>query len=83
MNKIKRPVMKCFFDGKLTTFHCPVCNKTHRHGIGEGHRSAHCDIGTPFEKTGYVLKYYTKKELKSLIKAASDMLKLYYEGVMR
>ena len=35
---------------------CPFCKKWHNHGKGEGHRVAHCGEGSPFKKTGYVLK---------------------------
>jgi len=42
-------------DGSLCGW-CPFCRKWHYHGIGEGHRSAHCPHDTPFKKTGYELK---------------------------
>jgi len=31
---------------------CPHCGKTHRHGVGEGHRASHCK--EPNE--GYIIK---------------------------
>lgn len=35
---------------------CPFCRKNHIHGIGGGHRNAHCIKPTPFTETGYILK---------------------------
>ena len=38
---------------KVLTFDCiPGCGKTHTHGYGEGHRTAHCDC----HENGYFLK---------------------------
>lgn len=36
---------------------CNFCNKWHRHGIGEGHRVAHCHSEkSPYARTGYIIK---------------------------
>ena len=37
-------------------FLCPYCKKNHYHGLGEGHRTAHCDPDSPLYETGYTLK---------------------------
>ncbi len=43
-------------EGRLSAW-CPYCAKMHHHGQGDGHRVAHCnDPGSPFQKTGYILK---------------------------
>lgn len=34
---------------------CYYCNAWHFHGVGLGHRVAHCRKETPYSKTGYVL----------------------------
>jgi len=34
---------------------CPFCNAWHYHGVGLGHRVAHCAKETPFSKIGYIL----------------------------
>lgn len=48
-------------------FWCPFCKKWHTHGIGEGHRCAHCHHkDSPFDKTGYIIKKMTKVELRRL-----------------
>jgi hypothetical protein len=37
-------------------FYCEFCRKNHNHGIGEGHRIAHChNPKSPFDKTGYII----------------------------
>ena len=56
---------------------CPYCGKGHIHGIGDGHRSAHCtdgckeiitDDGTVLNKGhGYILR--TKKNVNNAIHA--------------
>jgi hypothetical protein len=48
------PTFKCFEKNKTWRFHCPICKTEHRHGIGPGHRVAHCIKGL-FKKTGYYL----------------------------
>lgn len=56
--KKKYPVLAAFErngEGMLTAW-CPYCEKWHYHGEGEGHRIAHCDDGSPFQTTGYILK---------------------------
>lgn len=74
MNKNQYPVVKCFQVGKIVKFWCPFCKRWHIHGgcdsddpkIWEGHRVAHCPDQTPFSDNGYILKPYTKKELKEI-----------------
>lgn len=69
MKNSEYPVIKCFEVGKSAIFWCPFCQCWHRHGAGaalEGHRGAHCVNETPFTTTGYILKKYTKKELKEI-----------------
>lgn len=47
-----------------------------RHGLpdnefdGFEHRSSHCADGSPYRRTGYHLKPFTKKELKRILDAA-------------
>jgi hypothetical protein len=53
-------------------FWCPWCRRWHLHGVGEGHRAAHCAKG-PFVETGYILKALTKKELRELKRAIEDL----------
>jgi len=70
-DKIEYPVVKCFIDGKSVKFWCPFCKVWHFHGScdgGEwsGHRVAHCAEHTPFTDTGYIVKPYTKAELKEM-----------------
>jgi|SRR5579859_3977746 len=37
-------------------FHCGSCNADHFHGVGLGHRAAHCASDTsPYRDTGYIL----------------------------
>jgi len=40
----------------MLRFWCMYCAEWHHHGIGEGHRVAHCVGGTPYSKTGYILQ---------------------------
>ncbi|MBT4110750.1 hypothetical protein HOE37_02765 [Candidatus Woesearchaeota archaeon] len=54
------PVFECVkrkdFLGGLQFF-CPFCKALHKHGMGEGHRIAHCfDQRSPYTRTGYILK---------------------------
>lgn len=65
------PVVKVFQtkDGVQYVFWCPFCNTIHRHGaVSLGHRIAHCNhlSNSPYLFDGYILKEYTKKELKEL-----------------
>lgn len=48
---------------KQYIFWCPFCNRFHYHGSASlGHRTAHCtNPDSPYKKTGYILKEYTKK----------------------
>lgn len=68
------PVIKAFPrpEGGLM-FWCPYCKKWHYHGIGEGHRNAHCD-DSPFNKTGYIIKRLTKTEMKRILKGLTVAL---------
>ncbi|MBS0379016.1 MAG: hypothetical protein JSS29_11065 [Proteobacteria bacterium] len=63
------PVIECRRTANRTQlrFHCPHCDRRHRHGIpggskaplgaGDGHRNAHCTAeNSPYRATGYVLK---------------------------
>lgn len=36
---------------------CKYCEVWHEHGIGEGHREAHCHEPTPYVRTGYNLAF--------------------------
>jgi hypothetical protein len=59
----KPPTFKCFEKNNEWRFYCPHCKKEHRHGIGLGHRIAHCSKG-PFKKTGYFLILNEEGETK-------------------
>jgi hypothetical protein len=48
------PTFKCLEKNNEWRFNCPHCEKEHRHGVGVGHRVAHCSDG-PFKETGYYL----------------------------
>jgi hypothetical protein len=72
MNTKKMPYI---FKGKelyRQKFWCPFCKEWHTHGVGEGHRQAHCHpqvknkntkiqeyVDSPYEKTGYYLRLKT------------------------
>lgn len=44
-------------EGSQLTFYCDYCRTNHFHGLGGGHRGAHCHVPTsPYLKRGYVLK---------------------------
>ena len=66
----KPPVVKVFRskDGVHFVFWCPSCNKFHFHGAAElGGRVAHCkNESSPHYRSEYILKEYTKKEIKEL-----------------
>ena len=48
-------------------FYCPFCEQFHNHGIGKGHRVAHClNTSSPFKENGYFLKHFSKSELIQL-----------------
>ena len=34
---------------------CRYCNQHHFHGPAEGHREAHCQVPTPYQRAGYNL----------------------------
>jgi hypothetical protein len=56
-------------------FWCPFCNCWHRHGVGKGHRVAHCtNPVSPFNETGYILKPIPKAIMKKLAKAMENDL---------
>lgn len=75
---IKYPVIKClprddFFGGMM--FWCPFCKKWHRHGIGAGHRVAHCtNPNSPYSGTGYIIKMMSKSELRRIREGIDDQL---------
>lgn len=48
------PQFPGFFDRFV--FRCQHCKINHYHGAGNGHRAAHCFKGSPYLRTGYVLK---------------------------
>jgi len=64
-----------FDDGKFgMRFWCPLCEEWHEHGIGEGHRVAHCKRdftrageslkrSNPLRERGYVIRMMSKDEL--------------------
>lgn len=65
------PVVKVFItkDGRGYFFWCPFCSCFHTHGTaGLGHRLAHCtNQNSPYlGNNGYILKEYTKEELREL-----------------
>jgi hypothetical protein len=35
---------------------CDECKRWHRHGGGEGHRTAHCGRKSAYSSSGYILK---------------------------
>lgn len=47
---IKIPVIRRK-KGKKQTDACPFCKQSHTHGIGEGHRVAHCGDTVESQKT--------------------------------
>ena len=69
--KLKIPEVKVFItkDGVQYFFWCSFCNCFHRHSaLGLGHRIPHCinKSNSPYLLDGYILKQYTKKELREL-----------------
>lgn len=57
-SKMKIPVLMAVErnkEGHLSVW-CPYCERWHHHGIGEGHKAAHCDGDSPFRQTGYIIK---------------------------
>jgi hypothetical protein len=57
------PIVRCFDDGHNYRFWCQFCHRWHYHGRMDGTRVPHCmkEYGEAYE---YVLKRYTKTELK-------------------
>ncbi len=55
-------------------FYCDFCKKYHFHGLGEGHRIAHChNDKSPFNEKGYIITlnkdyFKTKEERKCMSK---------------
>lgn len=59
-------------------FYCPICEEWHLHGIGEGHRVAHCrhdgfhrsgekmPRDNPLAEHGYVIKMMNKEDLRRI-----------------
>lgn len=41
--------------GESLVFRCPFCGEVHTHGIGNGHRVAHCINRTMLNRKGYEL----------------------------
>ena len=80
------PVFKVFKSGNSGIFWCPFCCRFHYHCYeSEGHRLAHCDTEydlkeqperevSPFRKTGYILKHYSKSELRDIMKWCKEEL---------
>jgi len=57
---------------------CPFCKRFHYHGNAEGHRCAHChNPNSPFDRTGYIIKRYTKRELKQMGLATKEELEMW------
>jgi hypothetical protein len=72
------PLIKCLpradFEGGMK-FWCPWCKKMHLHGIGDGHRAAHCTASnSPFNESDYVIQLMSKAELKEIKKAIDRIL---------
>lgn len=56
--KLGIPTIACWqIDEIHIAFFCKHCNQIHKHGLGNGHRSAHChgNNDSPYLKTGYYL----------------------------
>ena len=65
----KPPVVKVFKtkDGVQYYFWCPFCNSFHYHGaVSLGHRYSHCTTKNSLYMGEYILKEYTKKELREM-----------------
>ena len=72
-------------DGSQQSFKCPHCKRLHHHGIGIGHRVAHCHKDdSPFKDKGYYLIPYNWVEpqpkvyvnAEHLLVAAGVLIKL-------
>ena len=56
------PVLKGMEFRGLFRVWCPFCGKFHTHGLGSGHRAAHCPVkNNPVQN--YVIQEFSKKEL--------------------
>lgn len=63
MSKPKLPVLRGYLDSQgLIHVWCPYCRRPHTHGWGWSsrgvrteHRHAHCDTGSPFLDSGYLI----------------------------
>ena len=70
------PVLKGFITGQEFLAWCPFCRIWHRHCALDGelahrrksHRVAHCGPHSPFGKTGYYIRPFSKTELKKIMK---------------
>ena len=49
------PIILCRSRRPNYIFYCQYCRHNHFHGIGDGHRAAHCGLESPFYETGYYL----------------------------
>ena len=82
MRSKKFPVLKCFptRNGQVKAW-CPYCLKWHLHGYDGavksgiiGHWVSNCTVKeSPFNVTGYELKFMTKAEIKEI----SSAIELY------
>lgn len=52
----KIPIIHAWREGRQLIFWCPYCRKEHYHGLGDGHRAAHCFRESPYRETGYILE---------------------------
>jgi hypothetical protein len=50
------PIVICKCDKRNFYFYCEFCKRKHIHGLGKGHRVAHCFVDSEFYQHGYVLK---------------------------
>jgi len=73
------PVIKCLprilIYGYGMKFWCSYCKKWHLHGIGNGHRVAHCNFSSPLHDHGYKIKMMSKAELREIQKEIADYLR--------
>ena len=68
--------------GKKNTDPCPYCEQPHTHGIGEGHRVAHC-VNT-YSKRGTLVRYSDSYEYRTnngevINKSRGYILREYYD----
>lgn len=70
MTEKSYPVLAGGVVGASLVVWCPYCCKVHSHGHAStenvaSHRVAHCE-GGPLKDSGYLVRVFTKKELKDL-----------------